>query len=146
MPATGHSGIGPVLSLDPPMVNQVAGGMFAVNVVLNGGKNVFGVPVQIDYDPKVMRFLNVSDAGALSKDGTSVALVHRDDAENGALTVSLERPAGAGGITPSGPLFTLVFVAKAAGQGTIAVGRAILRDPNNTAIEASGSQAIINVR
>ncbi len=34
-----------------------------------------------------------------------------------------------------------MFVAKAAGQGTISVGRAVLRDPNNAAIEASGSQA-----
>ena len=128
------------------MVNEATGKTFAINVFLNGGKNVVGVPVQVNYDPKVMRFLSVSDAGALSNDGTSVALVHRDDAEKGALTVSLERPAGAGGITPSGPLFTLLFVAKTAGQGTVSVGRAVLRDPNNTAIEASGSQAIINVR
>jgi general secretion pathway protein D len=146
IPAAVRTGLGPVLSLDPPMVNQATGGTFAVNVVLNGGQNVFSVPVQINYDPKVMRFLNVSDAGALSKDGTAVALVHRDDAEKGALTISLERPAGTGGVTPSGPLFTMMFVAKAAGQGTVSVGRAVLRDSNNAAIEASGSQAIINVR
>jgi len=146
MPSGGRGGLGPVLSLDPPMVNEATGKTFAINVFLNGGKNVVGVPAQVNYDPKVMRFLSVSDAGALSNDGTSVALVHRDDAEKGALTVSLERPAGAGGITPSGPLFTLLFVAKAAGQGTVSVGRAVLRDTNNAAIEASGSQAIINVR
>jgi hypothetical protein len=40
----------------------------------------------------------------------------------------------------------MMFVAKAAGQGTVSVGRAVLRDSNNAAIEASGSQAIINVR
>jgi general secretion pathway protein D len=146
MPVAGSSGLGPVLSLDPPMVNPPTGGTFAINVVLNGGKNVSGVPVQINYDPNVMQFLNVSDAGALSRDGTAVALVHRDDAEKGTLTVSMARPAGAGGITPSGPLFTLMFLAKAAGQGTVSVGRTVLRDPSNAAIEASGSQAIINIR
>ena len=41
------------------------------------------------------------------------------------------RPPGTGGITPSGPLFTMMFMAKAAGQGTVSVGRAVLRDPNN---------------
>ncbi len=51
----GSSGLGPVLSLDPPMVNQAAGATFAINVVLNGGQNVFSVPVQIHYDPNVMR-------------------------------------------------------------------------------------------
>lgn len=140
------STLGPVLSLDPPMVNQAAGAMFAVNVILNGGQNVFTVPVQITYDTKVLRFVNVSNAGALSKDGAAVALVHRDDAEKGMLQVSLVRPPGSNGINPSGPLFTLMFVAKTAGQGTVSVGASILRDPNMTAIPASGSQAIINVR
>jgi general secretion pathway protein D len=140
------AGLGPVLSLDPPMVNQAAGGTFAVNVILNGGQNVFSVPVQINYDPKVMRFVNVSNAGALSKDGAAVALVHRDDAAQGKLQISLMRPPGSSGITPSGPLFTLMFVAQAAGQGTVSVGKTVLRDPNMAAIEASGSQAIINVR
>lgn len=142
----GTSGLGPVLSLDPPIVNQSTGGTIAINVVLNGGQNVFSVPVQIHYDPNVMRLVNVSNAGALSRDGAAVALVHRDDTGKGVLTVSLTRPPGSSGISPAGPLFTLMFVAKAAGQGTVSVDHAVLRDPNNVAIEASGSQAIINVR
>ena len=120
--------------------------MFALNVVLNGGQNVFSVPVEISYDPKVMRLLNVSNAGALSKDGAAVALVNRDDAEKGLLRVSVMRPPGSGGVTPTGPLFTLSFVAKAAGQGTVSVGKAVLLDPNNAPIDATGSQAIVNVR
>ena len=143
-PPSAHPG--PVLSLDPPMVNQAAGGTFALNVILNGGQNVFSVPVEISYDPKVMQLLNVSNAGALSKDGAAVALVNRDDSEKGLLRVSVMRPPGSGGVTPIGPLFTLSFVAKAAGQGTVSVGRAVLLDPNNASIDASGSQAIINVR
>jgi general secretion pathway protein D len=145
-PAVAPSGIGPVLSLDPPMVNQPTGGTFALNVILNGGQNVFSVPVQISYDPKVMQFVSVSNAGALSRDGAPVALVHRDDAAKGTVQISLMRPPGSTGITPSGPMFTMMFVAKAAGQGTITVGKTVLRDPNMAAIEASGSQAIINIR
>ena len=91
-----------MLSLDPPMVNQPTGGTFALNVILNGGQNVFSVPVQISYDPKVMQFVSVSNAGALSKDGAAVALVHRDDAAKGTVQISLMRPPGSTGITPSG--------------------------------------------
>jgi general secretion pathway protein D len=138
--------LGPVLSIDPPMVNQPTGGTFALNVILNGGQNVFSVPVQITYDSRLMQFVNVSNAGALSRDGAAVALVHRADEKKGTLQVSLMRPPGSSGIAPSGPLFTLMFVAKAAGQGTISVGKTILRDPNMTGTDASGSQAIINVR
>jgi general secretion pathway protein D len=146
LPAAGAGVLGPVLSLDPVMVNQPTGSTFALNVTLNGGQNVFSVPVQISYDPKVLQFLNVSNAGALSKDGAAVALVHRDDEQQGTLIVSMMRPPGAGGITPSGPLFTLTFMAKTAGQGTVLVGKTALKDPNNATMEASGSQAIINVR
>ncbi|PSH04505.1 MAG: hypothetical protein CXZ00_06700 [Acidobacteria bacterium] len=138
--------LGAVLSVDPPMVNQPTGATFAVNVVLNGGKNVFSVPVQIQYDPKVMQFVTVSNAGALSSDGAAVALVHRNDADRGLLQVSLMRPPGSNGINPAGPLFTLTFVAKAAGHGTISVGNSTLRDPNMASIEAVGSQAIVNIR
>lgn len=120
--------------------------MFALNVVLNGGQNVFSVPVQINYDPKVMRLLNVSNAGALSKDGAAVALVNRDDAEKGVVHVSVMRPPGSGGVTPAGPLFTLSFMAKAAGQGSVTVDKAVVLDPNNVSVDAAGSQAIVNVR
>jgi general secretion pathway protein D len=75
-----------------------------------------------------------------------VALVNRDDSEKGVLTISLSRPPDSGGISPTGTLFTLMFMGKAAGQGTVSIGNSVLRDPNNMQIEASGSQAIINVR
>ena len=140
------AGLGPVLSLDPPMVNQPTGATFAVNLVLNGGQNVFSIPVQIKYDPKVMQFLAVANAGGLSLDGAAVAVVQRNDADTGTLQISMSRPPGAGGVTPSGALLTLTFLAKSAGQGTLSVGRAVLRDPNNAAIDATGSQAIVNVR
>ncbi len=95
-PSVATSGIGPVLSLDPPMVNQSTGGTIAINVVLNGGKDVFSVPVQIHYDPKVLRFVNVSNAGALSMDGAAVALVHRDDAHKRRADVNHDKTAGFG--------------------------------------------------
>jgi general secretion pathway protein D len=138
--------LGAVLSVDPPMVNQATGGTFAISVTLSGGQNVSAVPVQVSYDPKVLTFASVSDAGGLSKDGAAVTLVHRDDPANGTVQVSLMRPQGSNGITPQGPLFTMTFVAKAAGQGTVSVGQTVLKDPNMGAIPAAGSQAIVNVR
>jgi general secretion pathway protein D len=128
------------------MVNQPAGATFSVSVVLNGGDNVYSVPVQVRYDPRVMQFLSVSDGGALSKDGAAVAVVHRDDPASGTVQVSMSRPPGSGGIAPAGTLLTMTFMAKAAGQGTISVGKTILRDPKNVAVDASGSQAMVNIR
>ena len=135
-----------VLSLDPPLMNEPAGATFSMNVVLSGAQNVASVPVQVSYDPKVMRFVNVTDGGAMSRDGTAVTLVHRDDPAQGALQISLMRAPGSPGTVPWGPVFTLTFVAKTAGQGSVSVGKTKLHTPENADLEASGSQAIINVR
>lgn len=136
----------PVLAVDPPMINVATGATFAVTVTLNGGQNVFSVPTQVHYDPKLLQFTNLSNAGALSKDGAAVAVVHRDDAQKGVVTISMMRPPGTPGVTPAGPLFTMTFVAKAAGQASLLVEKTLLRDPAMAAIEASGSQAMVNIR
>jgi hypothetical protein len=46
----------------------------------------------------------------------------------------------------NGSVFTLTFQAKAPGQGTLAINRAMLRDATMAGIPAGGSQAVITVR
>jgi general secretion pathway protein D len=144
--AMGPQGGGAVLSFDPPTVNQSPGTTFAVNVSLTGGQNVYSVPVQINYDPKTLQLVNVSNGQFLSKDGQAVAVVHRDDPITGSIQVTASRPPGSGGVSGDGPVFTLTFMAKAAGQSTLTINRAQLKDPAMQQIQASGSQAVINVK
>lgn len=139
-------GSGAILGFDPPTVNAASGSTFAVNVTLSGGHNVFSAPVQIMYDSRLMQLLNVSNGGALSRDGQAVALVHRDDAQAGSVQVTASRPPGAPGVTAEGTVFTLTFQAKAPGQGNLAINRAVLRDPAMTPMTASGSQAVVTIR
>ncbi|HYE25249.1 MAG TPA: cohesin domain-containing protein [Clostridia bacterium] len=142
----GAMGSGAILGFDPPTVNAASGSTFAVNVTLSGGHNVFSAPVQIMYDSRLMQLLNVSNGGALSRDGQAVALVHRDDAQSGSVQVTASRPPGAPGVTAEGTVFTLTFQAKAPGQGNLAIHRAVLRDPAMTPMTASGSQAVVTIR
>jgi general secretion pathway protein D len=137
---------GPVLSFDPPTISAATNQTFSVNVTLLGGHDVFSVPAQISFDPKLMQLVNVSNAGALSQDGQSVALVHREDQQAGTVQVTATRPPGAQGVAVNGAVFTLTFQAKAPGQGTLSINRAMLRDANMSAIPAGGSQAVITVR
>src|SRR5437763_2486993 len=83
---------------DPANITQPAGSTFAVNVLLTGAQNVYSVPLQVSYDPKVLQVVNVSNGGLLSQDGQSVALVHRDDDQSGALQITATRPPGSAGI------------------------------------------------
>jgi len=70
-----------------------------------------------------MQLANVSNGGFLSQDGQPVALVHRDDPTTGALQISATRPPGTAGVSGSGTVFTLTFLAKAPGTGMITITR-----------------------
>jgi general secretion pathway protein D len=143
-PATAPMG-SPIVSFDPPTLDQPVGASFTVNVNLAGGQNVSSVPLQIMYNPRVLQLVNVSNGTLLSQDGQTVALVNRDDSMAGILQVTASRPPGTNGISGDGPVFTLTFQARAPGQSTLAINRAILKNAAMQNTPATGSQAIVTV-
>ena len=139
-------GTGPaVLRLDPGSSTQKQGGNFTVNVQMGHGVDVSSVPIQITYDPKVLQFVSVSNGEFLSRDGQPVALVHRDDSSVGKLQVTAQRPAGSAGVTGDGTVFSLVFMAKNKGNGTVTITIPGARNSQNQPLDVQGSQAAITV-
>ncbi len=134
-----------LLSFDPPALSQAVGTTFTVNVNLAGGQNVYSVPLQILYNPNVLQLVNVSNGPMLSQDGQAVALVHRDDGMMGILQLTASRPPGSSGINGDGQVFTLTFQAKAPGQATLSINRAMLKNASMQTVPAGGSQAIVTV-
>lgn len=134
-----------MLSFDPPALSQAVGTTFTVNVNLAGGQNVYSVPLQILYNPNVLQLVNVSNGPMLSQDGQAVALVHRDDGMMGILQLTASRPPGSSGINGDGQVFTLTFQAKAPGQATLSINRAMLKNASMQTVPAGGSQAIVTV-
>jgi general secretion pathway protein D len=143
-PATAPMG-SPIVSFDPPTLDQAVGTSFSVNVNLAGGQNVSSVPLQIMYNPRVLQLVNVSNGTLLAQDGQTVALVNRDDSMAGILQVTASRPPGTSGISGDGSVFTLTFQARAPGQSTLAINRAILKNAAMQNTPATGSQAIVTV-
>ncbi|MEP6643190.1 MAG: cohesin domain-containing protein [Acidobacteriaceae bacterium] len=131
---------------DPPSITQPVGSTFTVNVMLNGAQNAYSVPLQVSYDPKLLQVVNVSNGGFLSQDGQAVALVHRDDATSGTLQITATRPPGASGVSGQGSVITLTFMAKASGQGTLAISRGGARDPGMQAMQVAGTAATITIQ
>jgi general secretion pathway protein D len=134
-----------IVSFDPPTLDQPVGATFTVNVNLAGGQNVYAVPVQVMYNPRVLQLLNVSNGPLLSKDGQTVALVNRDDSMAGILQLTASRPPGSGGVSGDGAVFTLTFQARAPGQATLSINRAAVKNASMQNVPASGSQAIVTV-
>ncbi len=144
--STPASGGTPSFLFDPPTIQAVKGNTFVVNLLISGAQNVYSVPVQLNYDPKMLQLVNVSNGGFLSQDGQAVALVHRDDEALGQSQITATRPPGAGGVSGQGAVVTMTFLAKTNGQTPLTITRGGARDPGLQAITVNGAQAAVTVQ
>jgi general secretion pathway protein D len=131
---------------DPPNIVQPTGSTFAVNVMINGAQNVYSVPLQVSYDPKVLQVVNVSNGGILSQDGQAVTLLHREDESTGTMQITATRPPGAAGVSGGGAVVTLTFLAKGAGQSMLTISKGGARDPSMQPMPVAGAVGTVTVQ
>jgi general secretion pathway protein D len=136
----------PSFLFDPPTVQAAKGSTFMVNLLLSGAQNVSSVPVQLNYDPKMLQLVNVSNGGFLSQDGQVVTLAHREDEAVGQSQITAARPPGASGVSGQGAVVTITFQAKESGQTPLVITRGGARDPGLQAITVNGAQASVTVQ
>jgi general secretion pathway protein D len=139
--------IGPpvTLTMIPPNSTQAVGSTFQASVVLSNAHDVFSVPLEIQFDPKILQLVNVDTGGLLGGDGQPVALVHRDEG-NGHVTVSASRPPGIGGVNGQGQVCIFTFKALAVGDSNIALVKVGARNSLQANLPATGSQAVVHVK
>jgi general secretion pathway protein D len=134
------------LDIAPPNSTHDVGSTFTASVVLSNAHDVYSVPLQVQFDPKVLELVNVDAGGLLGGDGQPVALVHRDEG-NGVVTISASRPPGVGGVTmQQGEVCILTFKAIAAGDSKIALVKVGARNSLQVNLPAVGSQATVHVK
>ena len=139
------------LQVSGPPGNQAVGSTFKMFVDLSGGTDVFGVPMDVQYDPSKLTLINVDSEdpqhpNVLGRDGQAVALVHRDDGK-GNVAIAASRPPGTKGVTGTGgTLCVLTFQAKAAGDATVAVTRPVVRNSQQQPEPVTGSQAVVHIQ
>lgn len=145
-PPAATAGSPMTLSFAPQQSVHKVGSTFQMQMDLSGGHDVFSVPMQLHYDPKVLELVNVDTGNLLAKDGQTTATVHRDEG-NGDVTISTSRPPGVKGITGNGNLVTLTFMAKAPGDATVQVTKAAARNSAQSILPVlAGSPAIVHVQ
>jgi general secretion pathway protein D len=145
VPAQTPAGPPVSLSVVPGSSNQTVGSTFQVAVMLGNGRDVYSVPLQLQFNPAVLELVNVDAGDFLSRDGQAVALAHRDEG-NGLVTISTSRPPGVAGVTGQGSLCTLTFKATAAGDSNLALVKVGAKNSAQTTLPAVGSQAVVHVK
>jgi general secretion pathway protein D len=129
----------------PAVNNQGVGATFQVAVMLTNANDLFSVPLQIQYNSKVLSLVNVDGGNLLGKDGQAVALVHREEGD-GAVTISASRPPGVRGIDGSGTVCTLTFKTISAGDSQLQLVRIGAKDSKQNSLPAVGASANVHVQ
>ena len=145
-PLSGASAGGPPVNLTvtPANSSQAVGSTFQVSVMLSGGRNVSSIPLQLQYDPRVLQLVNVDAGDFLAKDKVPVAIAHRED--NGVITLSASRPGSSGGVSGQGSVCTLTFRAAAAGDSRLSFVKVGAKDAAQANLPATGSDATVHVQ
>jgi len=133
------------IAVVPPAGNQAVGSTFTVNVTAANARDLFSVPLQMQFDPHVLALVNVDAGDLLGRDNQPVALVHRDEG-NGAVTISASRPPNAAGVNGQGTICTLTFKALAGGDSTLSLVRIGAKDSRQNSVPAVGTQAVVHVK
>ncbi len=100
-----------------------------VTLQVQNAVDLFSAPFKLKWDPKLLR-LNQVTPGTLIGDGSPQVNPPTIDIRNdaGEASITLSRIAGAPGVTGSGPLVALSFMAVGKGTGTITVTEVALKD------------------
>ena len=133
------------LTVVPAVGNQTVGSTFQVAVMASNAHDLFSVPMQMQFDPKLLTLVNVDAGDLLGKDGQAVALVHRDEG-NGAVTISTSRPPGTTGVDGQGTLCTLTFKAIAPCDAALSLVRISAKNSQQVTLPAVGTQAMVHVK
>ena len=136
---------GPELVFAPAMVTAAAGKPFRVQLDLSNARNAYALSFQLNYNPQVLQVQSMQLGGFLARDGKAPALVHREDAQAGLALVTLSRPPNVPGISGSGDVLTITFLAKSAGQSPLTITRLGARDPNGNPAPLSAASGAVTV-
>jgi general secretion pathway protein D len=116
---------------------------FTVNVELNGAADAAAVsPLRVKWDPAVLRLTDITPGDLLSRNGGAVSSIKDVRNDAGEATINVTRTAGAG-ISGSGPVAVLNFVAVAPGKGSVTVTEMGLKNSQSQAVPvALGSVSV----
>ncbi len=133
------------LGVTPSSSTPAVGSTFQISITAANAHDLYEVPLQLRFDPRVLALVNVDSGELLSRDGQPVALVHRDEG-NGTVTVAATRPPQTAGVNGAGVVCTLTFKALATGDSPLSLVKIGAKDSKGTSLPAIGTQGVVHVK
>jgi general secretion pathway protein D len=117
------------LRFNPPSVQVATGANVTLTIQADNIKDLFSAaPLKIKYDSMQLRLNDMGPGELLTRDGSRVSSVKEIRNDNGEATLTLGRFPGTGGVSGSGGIVVLNFVAVGKGSSTVSVIDSTLKD------------------
>jgi general secretion pathway protein D len=141
-PAAGRARV----QFSPPVVQTSVGSTVSVNVTIDGGADISSAPMQISFDPKVLKLNDVIRGDFLSSDGQQPVFTKNVMNDTGTATIQLGRQPGTPGVSGSGVLVTLNFQAVGKGATPVFIPNLTVRNSQGQQVADGSPRMTVNVQ
>jgi general secretion pathway protein D len=133
------------IRFEPEDIKLKVGQVASVDVVVDKVRDLFAVPLLLQYDPQIVSFEEVHHGGFLSGGAQEVAIVQRVDKEHGQAIISVTRQPNTIGVSGTGTLISIVVRAIAAGSSKLSIAQVNARDSQQKQIPVLTGEALLHV-
>jgi general secretion pathway protein D len=134
------------LRFEPQNLKLKVGETATIGIVVEDAKDLFSIPMLLQYDPKVISVEEVRHGGFLSGGTQEIAIVQRVDKERGQAIISATRQPDTPGVNGSGTLVGIVVRGVAPGTSTLAIVQVNAHDSQQNIISLATGEANIQVQ
>jgi general secretion pathway protein D len=129
----------------PGHLETIMGQSFSVNLVMTNATDLYSAPIQIKYDPAVLKLTDVApgDGNLMASDGQQPTFTKNILNDTGEADITLNRLPGTPGVTGSGMLLTLSFTTL--GRGATSVSVPAFSPSNSQGQPISNSSPLLTV-
>ncbi len=134
------------LRFEQTPVEGTPGARFTLNLLAENVTDLFGVPMRVTYDPKLLQLADVRRGALLASDGQEVIVSKNIENDRGEASINLSRFPGSAGISGSGVLVVLEFQATAAGKAVVNLSNIAARNVRLEPIPLEAAPAEVVVK
>jgi general secretion pathway protein D len=117
-----------------------------IAVVVDGARDLFAVPMLIQYDPAVLSVEETRSGGFLSGGTQEVAVVERLDNQHGVAIISATRQPNTQGVDGTGTLVELSIKGVGPGTSKLAIVQVNARDSKQRSLPLVSTEATVQVQ
>ena len=130
----------------PPQVEINAQGTTTVALIIENATDVSSAPLQVSFDPKVVKLNDAGRGDFFSSDGQIPVFTKNIQNDAGAAAMNLSRLPDTPGVSGTGVLTTLVFQAVAKGSTTVTIPNLTVRNAQGQVVFSGSPRLTISVK